>query len=292
MCRGQAGDTVRRPPGRGCGADEAAGVSGRTAAVPRKPGAARDGAGHAAVVHREITTRLAHAHHPIAAPLADPVVERLLHRALPAGRDSRILDLGCGQAEWLLRALAAYPQARADGVDVSAAALAAAQASAAARGLTDRLALHQTPAADHTSPHPYDLVLSVGASHAFGGLSATLEAAGRHVAPGGHLLIGDGYWEHPPTPAAVELLGDLADLPGTLDLVTRAGWTPVYGHTSSREELDDYEWSWTGSLAAWALDHPNHPDHAEALAAAATHRAEWLTTYRDTWGFLTLLLRR
>lgn len=243
-------------------------------------------------MNREIISRLAHAHHPVAAPLADPVVERLLRRALPADGAPRILDLGCGQAEWLLRALAAHPEARADGVDVSAAALAAARESAEARGLTDRLSLHHGPAADHTSPHPYELVLSVGAAHAFGGLQATLEAAGQHVAPGGHLLIGDGYWEHPPTPAAVDMLGDFADLPGTLDLVTRAGWTPVYGHTSTREELDDYEWSWTGSLAAWALDHPDHPDRAEALAAAAAHRTEWLSTYRAGWGFVTLLLRR
>ncbi|RSS51646.1 cyclopropane-fatty-acyl-phospholipid synthase family protein, partial [Streptomyces sp. WAC06614] len=204
----------------------------------------------------------------------------------------RLLDLGCGQAEWLLRALAAHPTATADGVDLSGPALALARASAEARGLAGRLALHHRPAAEHTAPYPYDLVLSVGATHAFGGLQGTLDAAARHLAPGGYLLVGEGYWEHPPAPAAVEVMGELADLPGTLDLVTRAGWTPVYGHLSTREELDDYEWSWSGSLAAWALDHPEHPDHAEALAVAAEHRTEWLTTYRPTWGFATLLLRR
>ncbi|MCB5180593.1 SAM-dependent methyltransferase [Streptomyces antimicrobicus] len=246
---------------------------------------------------RETRSQLAHAGHPVAAPVGDPAVERLIGRALalPAGAagSPRLLDLGCGRAEWLLRALAAHPTATAHGVDVSAPALAAARAAAEARGLTGRLSLHQVPAAEHADPDPYDVVLSVGATHAFGGgLAATLDAAGRHLAPGGHLVLGHGYWERPPGPEVVELLGDHADLPGTLDLVTAAGWTPVYGHVSSREELDDYEWSWTGSLAAWALDHPQHPDHAEALAAATAHRTEWLTTYRGVWGFVTLVLRR
>ncbi|MFJ3924440.1 SAM-dependent methyltransferase [Streptomyces sp. NPDC090022] len=244
-------------------------------------------------MHRETISRLAHTHHPIAAPVGDTAVDTLLRRALPpADRDARVLDLGCGAAEWLLRALAVHPGARADGVDTSGAALDAARTAARERGVEDRLALHHTPAADHDPGHRYDLVLSVGATHAFGGLLETLDAAHRHLAPGGTVLVGDGYWERPPSPAAVEMLGAGADLPTTVDLVTRAGWTPVYGHVSTREELDDYEWSWTGSLAGWALDHPGDPDSADALAVATAHRNDWLTTYRPTWGFVTLVLRR
>lgn len=65
----------------------------------------------------------------------------------------------------------------------------------------------------------------------------------------------------------------------------------MFGHVSSREELDNYEWSWTGSLAAWALDHPEDPAAADALATSAQHRRDWLSVYRESWGFVTLLLR-
>ncbi|WP_399124615.1 hypothetical protein [Streptomyces sp. ITFR-6] len=41
-----------------------------------------------------------------------------------------------------------------------------------------------------------------------------------------------------------------------------------------------------------ALDHPAHPDGAETLALSATRRTEWLRGYRDTWGFVSLVLRR
>jgi len=48
----------------------------------------------------------------------------------------------------------------------------------------------------------------------------------------------------------------------------------------------------TGSLALWALDHSADPASSLALAAASTHRSEWLRAYRDNLGFVCLVLRR
>jgi SAM-dependent methyltransferase len=242
-------------------------------------------------VDRNQISRLAHAHHPIASPLDDESVRRLLDRALPRG-DERVLDLGCGGAEWLLRALATRPRLWAEGVDIARDALGHAYEAAGRLGVQDRLALHHQDAAAFASPHPFDLVLSVGAAHAFGGLLPTLAAARRHLAPGGRVLIGDGFWEREPTEEAVRMLGDFTDLPTTVDRVVADGWTPVYGHVSTRQELDDYEWAWTGSLATWALDNPGDPASGQALAAATTHRSEWLRVYRESFGFVCLVLRR
>ncbi|MFI5979755.1 SAM-dependent methyltransferase [Streptomyces sp. NPDC051555] len=242
-------------------------------------------------MNREMISRIAHAHHPIKAPLDDASVRRLLEHGV-AREDARLLDLGCGPAEWLLRALAAHPGIRADGVDVSPEALEQASAAARERGVQDRLVLHQQPAADFTAPHSFDLILSIGSTHAFGGLLPTLDAAAERLAPGGRVLIGDAFWDREPSPEAVEVLGEYEDLATTLDLIGAAGWTPVLGHVSTRRELDDYEWTLWGTLAEWALDHPDDPDSAQALATAAERRSEWLRTYRDSFGFLTLVLRR
>ncbi|MFD5146932.1 SAM-dependent methyltransferase [Streptomyces sp. NPDC058401] len=242
-------------------------------------------------MNRERISRIAHSAHPIKSPLDDASVHQLLERGLPRG-DERVLDLGCGSAEWLLRALATRPDLHAEGVDISEDALAQAGLEADRLGVEERLVLHHGSAADFASPHPFDLVVSVGATHAFGGLLPTLAAAREHLAPGGRVLIGEGFWDRPPSPEAVEMFGDLADLATTVDLVVADGWTPVHGHVSTRAERDAYEWACWGSLAAWALDHPADPDSGHVLATAGARRTEWLRTYRDTWGFVSLVLRR
>ncbi|MGW0334453.1 SAM-dependent methyltransferase [Streptomyces sp. NPDC003011] len=239
---------------------------------------------------RQLISRRAHADHPIAAPLDDDSVRRLLDHSLPRG-DERVLDLGCGGGEWLLRALATRPRLRAEGVDVSEASLAHARRSAQQLGVQDRLVLHRQDAARFAPSPAFDLVLCVGATHAFGGLLPTLAAAREHLAPGGRVLVGDGFWDRAPSPEAIDMLGDFTDLPTTLDRVVEDGWAPVQGHVSTRQELDDYEWAWTGTLTSWALDHPDHPDSAQALEAAALHRDQWLRVYRDLLGFVCLVLR-
>jgi len=246
-------------------------------------------------VDRQRLSSIAHSHHPIAAPIFGVNVNRLLRRAdrRPA---ARILDLGCGEAAWALQALAFHPDGHADCVDVSLCALERAAAAAAERGLADRLALHERDARTYVPDGDYDLVLCVGSTHVFDGFAGTLQMAGRHVNPDGILLIGEGFWQVPPTPRALAALDatpeSFTDLAGLVDVAERAGWTPVYAHVSDAAEWDNYEWSWTGSLTEWALDNPGHPDAAEALTVAREHRDQWLRGYRNVLGFATLVLRR
>ncbi|MET8298942.1 class I SAM-dependent methyltransferase [Streptomyces sp. NPDC005180] len=243
-------------------------------------------------MNREQLSQLAHTHHPVKSPLGDDTVSRLLAQALPRG-DERVLDLGCGGGAWLLRALAEHPKVRAEGVDISASDLEDARREAVRLGVDGRLALHCRSAEEFSAPHRFDLVMCVGSTHAFGGLLPTLEAAREHLAPGGRVMVGDGIWEGEPSPLELEIMGgETADLATTVDRVVAAGWTPVQGHVSTRRELDDYEWANWGTLASWALDHPDHPDSAQVRDFAATRRGEWLHGYRAAWSFATLVLRR
>jgi SAM-dependent methyltransferase len=247
------------------------------------------------MVDRQRLSSIAHSHHPIAAPVSGVNVNRLLRRAdrRPA---ARILDLGCGEAAWSLQALAHCPDGHADGVDLSRYALERAAASAAERDLADRLTLHERDARTYAPDGDYDLVLCVGSTHVFDGFLGTLEMAGRHVNTDGILLIGEGFWQIPPTPQALAALDarpeDFTDLAGLVDVAERANWTPVYAHVSDAAEWDNYEWSWIGALTEWAVDNPGHPDAAEALTVAREHRVQWLRGYRDVLGFATLVLRR
>ena len=195
-----------------------------------------------------------------------------------------------------MQALAHYPDGHADGVDVSRYALERAAGASAERGLADRLTLHERDARTYVPDGDYDLVLCIGSTHAFGGFGGTLELAGRHVNRDGVLLVGEGFWEAPPTPEALAALSadpaDFTDLAGLVEAAERAGWAPVYAHVSDAAEWDDYEWSWIGSLTGWALDNPGHPDAAEVFDLAREHREQWLDGYRTVLGFVTLVLRR
>src|SRR3954463_14923144 len=91
---------------------------------------------------RARASAIAHRWHPIAAPVSNDVLRRLVgHLRLPPG--GRLLDLGCGFGEWLFAALEVAPGTSGVGVDTSAPALAEARTRAAARRLTDRVALEQ-----------------------------------------------------------------------------------------------------------------------------------------------------
>lgn len=101
----------------------------------------------------------------------------------------------------------------------------------------------------------------------FGGLAGTLDGARRTLRPGGQVLLGDAIWEAPPSAVAQQVLQagpeDFSDLPGLVDRVREWRFEPGYGHVSTLEEWDDYEWSWTGSFIAWALKHRQDPVHRD-----------------------------
>ncbi|WP_238412813.1 SAM-dependent methyltransferase [Saccharothrix deserti] len=237
---------------------------------------------------------MTHADHPIAAPVNDLTVTDLLDRAIRRP-DAHLLDLGCGEGAWLLRAAQLHEGITAVGVDISDAGFDRTRAEADRLGVGDRLDLVQQDVVEYRSPRKADVVLSIGAAYAFGELLPALAAARRHLAEDGVVVLGDCFWEREPDPALRAELEDgpqkYADLPTTVARVVADGWTPVHGHVSTLAEWDEYEWSWTGSLAAWALDHPDHPDSGQALATSAAHRDSWLNGYRGVLGFVTLVLR-
>ncbi|MGB7820052.1 MAG: class I SAM-dependent methyltransferase [Ornithinibacter sp.] len=240
---------------------------------------------------RHEISRIAHTNHPVAAPISTARLRALVQRATHGVR-GRVLDVGCGSGEWLLEILTTAPRLVGTGVDLHPHPDLAAKSSAA--GVADRVTWVEADAATWHDGE-FDLVVCVGASHAFGGLEDTLRAVRDRLRPGGRCLLGDAVWENPPSPAALAELGagpdDFTDLPGFADRAMAHGFELGEAHISSLEEWDDYEWSWSGSLTEWALDSPReHPDREQALEVARAHRRGWLGGYRGQLGFVTAVL--
>lgn len=202
------------------------------------------------------------------------------------------MDFGCGRGVWLTELLASHPSATGVGVDLDLPAEAAAAADA--RGVSERVRWEQADAATWVSG-TFDVVLCIGAGHAFGGFDRALTALRRHLRPGGQVLLGESVWNGPPSETAQAALGegpdDLPDLAGMFDRLRASGFEPGHGHVSTLEEWDDYELSWTGSLVAWAMHGAGtREDREAALTAAREHREAWVRGWRRQLGFATLVL--
>ena len=139
------------------------------------------------------------------APLSVEHAELLTDR-LDVRPGARVVDLGCGWGELLLRVVARAGHATGTGLDTDSRALSRAERLAAGRHLDGQVQFTEADISGWNGPA--DRVLCVGASHALGGTTSALDALAGVVPAGGRLLFGDGYWETAPLAAATEMFGE------------------------------------------------------------------------------------
>ncbi len=219
-------------------------------------------------------------------PMTDETANRLVAR-LAAGEPRRILDIGCGWGELLLRLLDACQRATGHGIDRDGVLIDRALANASARRLRDRV----TFSAELADAEPADLVLTVGAEHAIGTLDEAMAHLWTLVEPCGRLLLGTAFWERPPGPEQLEVFGPLPRLDELVDRTVAAGWRPLDLQVATMADWDRFEF---GYLRNWeqvvmAATDPEAAD--EARSAADAHRAGYLTR-RGVLGFAYLTLGR
>ena len=238
-------------------------------------------------------SRIAHTDHPIAAPVS-------VHMAVGCSRDSTRRHPVASSTSAAARApgcsscSGSRPDLTAVGVDI--ALHPERDQRARQRGVADRLVWVEADAAAWAPADgmPQDAVLCIGAGHAFGGLHDTLDAIRRHLRREGAPCSVRRSGSTPVGRCAGGTEASPEDFPTLAQFVRTCeqhGFEVGYAHVSSAPEWDDYEWSWTGSLVAWARrDAPSDADREQALAAARTHRRQWIEGYRGELGFVTAVL--
>lgn len=190
----------------------------------------------------------------------------------------RVLDVGAG------RCGPALVLAREYGCQITAVEpyepfLSRARERVAAAGLSDQFEFVQAAGADFAiEPGAYDAAMCIGASWAWGGLEGTLEALGPGVRPGGHVVVGEGYF----------VPGQTADyftdqtLDHVLGAFESAGLAVVTFIRSSPDDFDQYHSIQATSLLDWLEANAGSPDaeqvrtwQREAVAEIASVRFGW-----------------
>jgi cyclopropane fatty-acyl-phospholipid synthase-like methyltransferase len=203
-----------------------------------------------------------------------------------------VVDLGCGWGELMLRTLAAASTATGWGVDSDERALARGRANAADRGLDERVVFEAGDGAEWDEPA--DVVICVGADHAFGDQGAALAALHGLVRPGGRVLFGSGFWRSEPSAEQAAAVGmspeSLTDLAGLIELAISHGFRPLTIQTANADEWEQFESGYLADWETWLLAYGDHPDADGIRAKADAHRTEWLRGYGGVLGFTYLTL--
>jgi SAM-dependent methyltransferase len=235
---------------------------------------------------------IAHGEMAIMNPLSGTTLNETIDE-LRLAPGSRVLDLGCGKGEALRRVVERY-DAHGVGVDLSPFALA--QARAASMELRHgTLQLIEGDALAYHADAPFDVVMALGPGWEHDSFSTLIRQVYPHAAPGGLLLMADGFWRTEPSTAYLALLGATRDEMGSHVENIRAGMelglTPLLAATATQRDWDRYEWRYLGAVERWAVEHPTDPQRGAFLERARAGRDRYLGGGREQLGFGIYLFR-
>lgn len=210
-------------------------------------------------------------------------------RRMELPRHARILDVGCGKAEMLIRAIEQCAGTGV-GVDMNAAFLEAARDRAERRIPDGALALYVSRIEDLTFDlGTFDAVMCVGSTHALGGYAESLAALAAFARPGGVIVAGEGYWKQKPAPGYLEALGGTEDEytthEGNVAIGVERGLTRRFDFESTEADWAAYEDLYAETLERFVVEHPEDPDRDAMLARIRPWRAAYLAWGRATLGF-------
>lgn len=245
-------------------------------------------------MNRQRFSAIAHEEHVFLNPIGEETADRFLER-IPLAPGDRVLDVGCGSAEMLLR-LIERRGVRGVGVDPNPYFLERARAAARARASNGALELHQCAIEEYARPaEGFAATLCVGATYAFGGYRAALGGLAALVRPGGTLLIGEGYWKQEPATEYLATFGgtqnECGTHPGNVEQAIAAGLTPLADSVASEVEWEQYEALYARTAEHWVEEHPDDPEAGEMLAHVRRWRQAFLRWGRHTMGFGLYLFR-
>jgi len=235
---------------------------------------------------------ITHANTRFCSPLSSKMVEQV-SEMLGLKPGSRVLDLGCGKAEMMIR-LASRWQIHGVAVDPSPHYIQAAHEAMAEFCPGGDLHLHEAePLAFAGDGNPWDVVLCINAARQMNGYRSALREIQRYVEPGGLIVMGAYYWDDVPQPelaSALDLeLGD-ADYDSRIQTGIEEGLVPVYAVPATQGDLDHYHWVQVYAAEQYCAEHTDSPE-IDFLREQTQIMRDSYRKVRESLGFGIFLFR-
>lgn len=238
---------------------------------------------------------IAHKNHVFCSPLNSDNLNKLID-ILPLDENSKVIDIGCGKGEILLRLIEKF-KLKAIGVDLCKEWLEIARENEAKRINSNKLELIELDINNYTyEPNSCDLVICNTAIHSFGTYEKALEELKKFAKPNSLLFIGHPYWKKEPNTEYLEFFGspldcyhshfenvEVAEKDYDLNL--------LYSFTASDNDWDYYEGLYKFTMEQYIFENPNAPDSEKFKERIRTWHKFYLKYGRDTLGLGFYLFR-
>jgi len=232
---------------------------------------------------------------PISSTKANELIE-----ILGLNSESRVLDVGCGTGEFLIRVIEKF-NAKGDGVDINSNSINEAQNIASSRIPDYGINFHKIDIKKFDkAPASFDCGICLGSTHAFSmndpAYPETLKGLSKLVKPGGQILIGESFWMKEPLSEYLDFIGEPTGTYRThlenVELGMEHGLVPQYVVTSNLDEWDDFEWRHNIKKEQEYESGPKEALDREKIEFSRKWRMAYLKWGRGTMGFAFYLFKK
>jgi SAM-dependent methyltransferase len=225
----------------------------------------------------------------------DPALLDAWLDGLPLVPSARVLDVGCGRGEVLIR-LAEGHGCAGLGVDTAGSSIEHARREAHRRVPDAGLEFRHAPfEPDELAAGSFALSVCIGSSHAAGGFADGLRTLASLVTPGGRVLFGEGFWKQDPDPEYLASLGcapgDLRTHAANIDLAESLGLRVLDAHETTPGAWSVYEDGYHANVIDHLARHPDDPDADAMRECIERWRGAYLAWGRETLGFGLYLMQ-